>query len=186
MLGTLFFSFTLVLVARLAASRAMPVAVAVGGIALQLSAIAVGDAGFAILQPEPALGGALADPTSPIAVAHQIALRSGGTPGRGYVVRVFPVLPAVLIALLDARRRPLASGIAFGLGLFVVNAVMFLRSPAFAHVHPDALDAVVTLLVTVLAAAVATRAALAFERRVTTPGPQARLAPDVLPATRGA
>jgi hypothetical protein len=186
MLGTLFFTFTLVLVARLAASRAMPVAVAVGGIALQLSAIAVGDAGFALLQPEPALGEALADPSSPIAVAHQIALRSGGTPGRGYIVRVFPVLPALLLALLDARRRPLASGMAFGLGLFVVNAVMFLRSPAFAHVHPDALDAAVALLVTVLAAVVATRAALAFERRVTTPGPQARLAPGVLPATRGA
>jgi hypothetical protein len=186
MLGTLFFAFTLVLVARLAASRAMPVAIAVGGIALQLSAIAVGDAGFAIVQPEPDLGEALADPTSPIAVAHQIALRSGGTPGRGYIVRIFPVLPALLITLVDPRRRPLAAGVAFGLGLFVVNAVMFLRSPSFAHVHPDALDGAIALVITALAAVVATRAATAFERRVAAPRAEARIAPDALPVTRGA
>jgi hypothetical protein len=186
MLGTLFFAFTLVLVARLAASRAMPVAIAVGGIALQLGAIAVGDAGFALLQPTPDLGEALADPSSPIAVAHEIALRSGGTPGRGYIVRIFPVLPALLITLVDARRRPLAAGLAFGLGLFVVNAVMFLRSPSFAHVHPDALEGAVALVVTALAAVVATRAATAFERRVAAPSAEARIAPDALPVTRGA
>ena len=186
MLGALFFTFTLVLVARLSASRTMPVVIALGGIALQLVAIAVGDVGMAILQPEPALGDALADPTSPIAVAHQIALRSGGTPGRGFFVRLFPVLPALLITLIDARRRPLASGVAFGVGLFVVNVVMLMRSPSFAHVHPDLLDAGVGLAITAIAAIVSTFGALAFQQRLAPTAANTRVAPDAVPAARGA
>jgi hypothetical protein len=185
-LGTLFFAFTLVLASRLAASRTMPVVIALGSVALQLIAIAVGDVGFAILQPEPALGEALADPTSPIAVAHQIALRSGGTPGRGFFVRLFPVLPALLITLIDARRRPLVSGVAFGLGLFVVNAVMLMRSPSFAHVHPDLLDAMVAVVVTALAAVVSTLAATAFERRVATTPTDRHVPAGAVPISRGA
>jgi hypothetical protein len=144
----------------------MPALVAVAAVGLQLAVIAVGDVGFAVLQPEPALGEAVADPTSPIGVAHEIARRNGATPGRGFTVRIFPVLPAILMALIDARRRPLAAGLAFGLGLFVVNGVMFLRSPAFTHVHPDPIDAVVAVVVTALAAMASTVAALKFETHV--------------------
>jgi sulfite exporter TauE/SafE len=165
-LGTLFFTFSLVLAARLAASRTMPVVIAAMAVALQLAVIVVGDVGMAVLRPEPALGEALADPTSPIGVAHEIARRNGTTPGRGFTVRLFPVLPAILMALIDARRRPVAAGLAFGLGLYVVNGVMFMRSPAFTHAHPDSLDAVVALVVTALAALVSTIAATAFEARL--------------------
>jgi hypothetical protein len=185
MLGTLFFAFTLVLASRLARSRTVPVVIAVGGVVLQLTAIAVGDVGLAILQPKPDLGEALADPTSPIAVAHEIALRNGTAPGRGYMVRVFPILPALLLALFDARRRPFTAGIAFGLGLHAVNAVMFLRSPAFVHVHPDPLDALLALVVTVAAGVVATMAALAFEARLSGPAIDPRLTVAV-PVTRSA
>ena len=186
MLGALFFTFTLVLMARLADSRSMPLVIALGGIALQLTAIAVGDLGFALLKPEPALGDALADPTSPIAVAHQIALRSGGTPGRGYFVRTFPVLPALLLTLIDARRRPVPAGAAFGMALFLVNTVMLMRSPAFEHVHPDALDAVIAVVITGLAAIASTVAAIVFERRLATRAPDPRYAVTVVPASRGA
>jgi hypothetical protein len=165
-LGALFFTFPLVLASRLAASRTMPALVAVAAVGLQLAVIAVGDVGLAVLRPEPALGEAATDPTSPIGVAHEIARRSGATPGRGFTVRIFPVLPAILMALIDTRRRPLAAGLAFGLGLFVVSGVMFLRSPAFTHVHPDPLDAVVAVVVTTLVALASTVAALKFETHV--------------------
>jgi sulfite exporter TauE/SafE len=165
-LGALFFTFSLVLAARLAASRTMPVVIAVTAVVLQLAVIVVGDVGMAVLRPEPALGDALTDPTSPIGVAHEIARRNGVMPGRGFTVRLFPVLPAVLMALIDARRRPLAAGLAFGLGLYAVNGVMFMRSPAFTHAHPDSLDAIAALVVTALAAVVSTVAATAFEARL--------------------
>ena len=180
-LGTLFFTFTLVLSARLSGSRTLPVIIAVGGIVLQLSAIAVGDIGLAILQPTADLGNALSEPTSPIAVAHQIAQRNGTTPGRGYLVRVFPVLPALLLALVDPRRRPLAAGVAFGLGLYAVNWVMFGRSPAFAHVHPDPIDALVALVVTAIVAMVSTMAATAFEARLTGSDAEPRIATAAVP-----
>jgi hypothetical protein len=186
MLGALFFAFTLVLAARLARSRAMPAAIAAGAVVLHLGAIAVGDAGMAVLQPEPALGEALADPTSPIAVAHEIARRSGVTPGRGFTVRMFPLLPALVIALVDARRRPRGAGLAFGLTLFAVNGVMFLRSPAFTHVRPDLLEAAVAAVATILAAAASTGAAMAFERRLAGTAPDERLPTGAVPAPRRA
>ena len=185
MLGTLFFTFTLVLTSRLTRSRTVPVVIGIGGVVLQLTAIGVGDVGLAILQPQPDLGEALADPTSPIAVAHAIARRNGTPPGRGYMVRVFPILPALLLTLVDARRRPFTAGIAFGIGLHAVNAVMFLRSPAFTHVHPDPLDAVLALGLTVAAGALSTAAALAFEARLSGSAVDPRLSAAV-PVTRRA
>jgi len=184
MLGALFFTFTLLLTSRLARSRAVPLVVGIGGVVLQLAAIGVGDVGMAILQPTPDLGDALSDPASPIAVAHEIARRNGATPGRGFTTRLLPVVPALLMVLFDARRRPLLAGIACGLGLYAVNAFMLLRSPAFAHVHPDALDALVALAVTTMAAALSTLAALAFERRVSTAARDTRLPSAPLPVTR--
>jgi hypothetical protein len=168
MLGGLLLTFALVVTARLATSRAMPVVVTVGGLALQLAVIGIGDAGMAMLRPVPGVADAIAaNPTSPIAIAHEIARRSGVTPGRGFTVRLFPILPAIAMALIDPRRRPLATGLGFGGALYVVNGVMFLRSPAFAHVHPDATDALVALVLTILAALAGTIAATAFERRAT-------------------
>jgi hypothetical protein len=166
-LGSAFFTFALLLTARLAASRLLPAVVAAAAVALQLAVIGVGDVGMAVLQPESAVADVIAtDPTSPIAVAHEIARRNGTTPGRGFTVRLFPVLPAIAMALVDPRRRPISAGLAFSLGLFVMNGVMFLRLPAFAHVHPDPIDALVAVVLTVVAALVATSAATAFEARM--------------------
>jgi hypothetical protein len=185
-LGTLFLGFSLVLTARLAASRTMAIFVAAAAVVLQLGVIGVGDVGMAILQPEPALGEALADPTSPIAVAHAIATRNGTTPGRGFTVRLFPVLPAVVLALIDARRRPRAAALGFGLALYVVSSLMLIRSLAFVHVHPDALDAVVALVLTAMAALVASGGVTAFEARLAGASLEPRLAADAAVATRGA
>jgi hypothetical protein len=167
MLGALFFAFTLVLVTRLARSRGMAIVVAATAVVLQISAIAVGDVGMAVLQPGSAVAEAIAaDPGSPIAVAHEIARRNGATPGRGIAVRLFPVLPAALLVLLDACRRPVVAGLGFGLALYAINAVMFLRSPAFAHVHPDATEAAIAAALTAIAAILGTLAATTFETRV--------------------
>jgi hypothetical protein len=185
LLGGLFLTFVLVLTARLAGSRTMPVGVAAAAVALQLAVIVVGDVGFAVLRPEPAVADAIAaDPSSsPIAIAHEIARRNGTTPGRGFIVRLFPLLPALVLALVDPRRRPLAAGLAFGVGLYLVNAVMFLRSPAFAHVHPDALAALFGLVATVIAALLATLTALAFEARTIRPEPATRVETTAVLAT---
>ena len=184
LLAGLFLTFTLVLSARLAGSRALPVVVAVASVALQLVVIAVGDVGLAVLRPQPAVADAMAaDPASPIAIAHEIARRNGATPGRGFTVRLFPVLPAIILALVDPRRRPVAAGLGFGLGVFAVNGVMFMRSAAFTHVHPDAGDTLVALVGTAGAALAATFAALAFEARMTGGEPAARVATTVVPVT---
>ena len=168
MLGGLLLTFALVVTARLATSRAMPVVVTVGGLALQLAVIGIGDVGMAMLRPVPGVADAIAaDPTSPIAIAHEIARRSGVTPGRGFTVRLFPILPAIVMALIDPRRRPVAAGLGFAGALYVVNGVMFLRSPAFAHVHPEPTDALAALVLTALAALAGTVAATACERRAT-------------------
>jgi len=177
-LGGLFFTFSLVMAARLSASRLMPLAVAVAGVLLHLSVIVIGDVGMAVLKPEPGIAEALAaDPASPIAVAHEIARRNGVAPGRGYMVRLFPLLPALALVLIDARRRAVAAGLTFGLVIYVVNAVMLMRSPAFSHVHPDGVDALAAVVLTVLAAVAGTVAALAFERRLIDGGAAARIAP---------
>ncbi|HYE91649.1 MAG TPA: hypothetical protein VEA38_11545 [Terriglobales bacterium] len=165
-LGALFLTFTLLVAARLAASRALPLAIAIGGVLLQLAVIGLGDVGFAVLQPESVVAEAVAaDPTSPIGVAHEIARRNGNTPGRAFTIRMFPVLPALLMLVFDPRRRPIPAGLAFGLALYVVNGVMFLRAPAMSHVRPDGLDALVAVIVTAVAALAATALAIAFERR---------------------
>jgi hypothetical protein len=179
MLGGLFFAFSLVLTARLSAARLMPLVVVVAGVLLHLSVIVIGDIGMAVLRPEPAIAEAIAaDPGSPIAVAHEIARRNGVAPGRGYMVRLFPLLPALALALLDARRRAIAGGVAFGLVIYMVNAVMLMRSPAFSHVHPDGMDALAGVVLAVIASLVGTTAAVVFERRLIDDGAAARIAPS--------
>jgi len=183
LLGGLFFTFTLVLTARLAGSRTIPIVVVIAAVGLQLAVIVVGDLGLAILQPQPAVADAIAaDPSSPIAIAHEIARRNGTTPGRGFTVRLFPVVPAIVLAFVDPRRRPLAAGLAFGLALYAVNGVMFMRSPAFAHVHPETGDALLALVGTAIVALCAAGLALAFEALVSHRR-LARIAPSAVPVT---
>jgi len=154
---------------------------------LQIAVIAVGDVGMAVLQPASAVAEAIVDePTSPIAVAHEIARRNGTTPGRSFAVRLFPLLPAALLVLVDPRRRPFAGGLAFAAGIYLVSAVMFLRAPAFAHVHPDVVDAVIAAGLTALAALAGTLAATAFETRVLGGRTDDPVVPSGVVLTRGA
>jgi len=147
-LGSLAFTFALLLVARMTESRSAPLALAIGALLVQISILLVGDLGFAILEPIPAIEEAIAaDPTSPIAIAHEMARRNGWAPGRSMILRLIPLAPAALMALADPLRRwRLAAGV-FGLGLVVTSAAVLGRLPALSHALPSAADAALALVV---------------------------------------
>jgi hypothetical protein len=151
-LGALAFTFALVLAARLAGSRALPLALAVGALAVQTSIILVGDLGFALLEPTPAIEEAIAaDPTAPIAVAHEIARRNGMTPGRSLTMRLIPLVPAAAMTLVDPLRRRRRASAAYGLVLAATSGVVLSRWPALSHALPSAADTVVALALTLAA-----------------------------------
>jgi len=154
-LGALAFTFALVLVARLARSRSMPLALAVGALVVQLSIILVGDIGFAWLDPTSAIDEVIAaDPASPIAVAHEMARRNGMTLGRSLTMRLLPLVPAALMTLADPLRRwRLAAGV-FGLTFAAVSASVLSRWPALSHALPSPADTALALALT-LAASIA-------------------------------
>ena len=80
-LGSLAFTFALILVTRIAESRAAPATLAVGALLVQISILLVGDVGFAILEPTPGIAEAIAaDPMSPVAIAHEMAAATAGSP----------------------------------------------------------------------------------------------------------
>jgi hypothetical protein len=147
-LGALFFTFALVLVARLAASRWVPFALTVGALVVQVSILLVGDLGFALLRPTSTIEEAIAaDPDSPVAVAHEMARRNGVVPGRSMVLRLIPILPAALMTLVDSLRRWRVGAAVFGLALVATSAVVLGRVPALSHALPSAADAALGLAV---------------------------------------
>lgn len=168
-LGALFFTFALVLVTRLAASRGMPFALTVGALVVQISILLVGDLGFALLQPTSTIEEAIAaDPASPVAVAHEMARRNGGVPGRSMILRLIPILPAALMTLADSRRRWRVAAAVFGLALVATSAVVLGRVPALSHARPSPADAALALVVALVCAVVsgwcAAKIAAAFAR----------------------
>ncbi len=167
-LGSLAFCFTLVLAARTTQHRVMPVAAAAGAVLFHMTVLGVADVGFALIQPVPAIEAAIAaDPAAPLAIAHEMARRNGTPPGRSLWLRIVPVLPAMLLVLLDARRRWLVGSIAFGLSLAVLSSALLARSPSLSHVRPSVADILIGLVVATAAAiaggALAVRAAHAFD-----------------------
>jgi hypothetical protein len=152
-LGALAFTFALVLVARIAESRSAPLALAVGTLLVQISILLVGDVGFALLEPTSTIEEAIAaDPTSPVAVAHEMARRNGMTPGRSLILRLLPLAPAALMTLADALRRWwLAAGV-FGLALVATSAAVLGRLPALSHALPSAADSALALVIALVCA----------------------------------
>src|SRR6185436_16181756 len=62
--------------------------------------------------------------------------RNRGTPGRSLTARLLPLVPAVVLALVDVRRRWPPAALAMGATLFAVASYSMVRAPAFAHVVP--------------------------------------------------
>jgi hypothetical protein len=151
MLGGLLLAFPLVLVTRLGGGRWAPVVVVLGALAIQISTMLVASAGFALFQPVSALAEAIAaDPASPIAIAHEIARRNGTVVGRSLIAYWMPLVPALLLTVVDARRRWTTAAGIFGLALAIANGLTLGRSPAFAQVLPGTGDTVIALVVTAL------------------------------------
>jgi hypothetical protein len=152
-LGALFFTFALVLVTQLAASRGMPFALAVGALLVQISILLIGDLGFALLQPTSTIEAAIAaDPASPVAVAHEMARRNGGVPGRSMILRLIPILPAALMTLADSRRRWRLGAAVFGLALVATSAAVLGRVPALSHAIPSPADVALALVAALVCA----------------------------------
>ena len=152
-LAGLVFAFTLVLGARLSGLRWAPVAIVLLGVLAQLSINAVATAGFALIQPTSTIQEVLAadDGSSPIAVAHEMARRNRTQAGGSALPRVFPLGGALLLALVDGRRRPMTGSFAFGAGLLAIALPRMLRSPALAHVLPDTATTAAGLALVLLA-----------------------------------
>jgi len=152
-LGTLAFTFALGLIARVAHSRSVPLVLTVGALLVQLSIVVVGDIGFAMLQPTPAIEEAIAaDPASPIAVAHEMARRNGTTPGRSLTLRLIPLIPGAVMAAANPVRRPRLAALVFGLALAAVSGVGLGRLPALSHALPSSGDTGLALALTLGAA----------------------------------
>ena len=155
MLASLLLPLALVTAARLTGLRWAPVLVAAVMLAATLAGQAVARAGFAWLQPVPAIQEAIAaDPTSPIALAHEIAAKNRTAPGAtaGGAARVLALLPPLVMAAVDPRRRPVAATVGYGVSLFVLVGWQLAASPAFRPLVPGALETTAALGLTVAAA----------------------------------
>jgi hypothetical protein len=172
-LMALFTAFSLALTTRLVGWRSAPVIVLAISLLVQLSTWAVADVGFALAKPTSVIAEVLAadDGTSPIAVAHEMARRNRGTPGRSLTARLVPLVPAVALALVDVRRRWALASLGMGAALFAVASYTMLRAPAFVHVVPDVATFVAGLILTLVAAVAGAWLAVGLAARVVSPDP---------------
>lgn len=153
-LGALLAPLPLVITARLSKLRAAPALAVLVVVALGIGGAVVARVGFAWTKPVSFLAEEIAkDPTSPIAVAHEIARKNGTTPGAfSPLVMVLALLAALAMVAVDGRQRPVLASLAFGLTLFVGVSLLLARSPAFAHSLPSMSDTGTGVVFTALAA----------------------------------
>ncbi len=153
MLAALLAPIALVVTAHVSRVRAAPALVVLVVFLIALVGAEVSRMGFAWVQPESFLAEEIAkDPTSPIAVAHEMARKNGTRPG-GFnpVFMVWPLLASLVMGAVDARRRPVLASVAYGLTLFTAVSVAFARLPAFAESLPSVPETALAAAVTVLA-----------------------------------
>ena len=154
-LGALLLPLGLVVMGRLARWRSAPALAMVTMLAFGFAGSVVARAGFAWLQPQSFIGEEIAkDPTSPIAISHEIARKNGTLPGPTLRPLLFMLLGAAVIALANPRRRPVAAAITLGLVLVAGVWLTLARQPAFAQSLPGATDAAIAVVLTVLAGAI--------------------------------
>jgi hypothetical protein len=154
-LAALLVPLALVVTARTSGLRTAPALTVLVVLLLGLGGTAVTRAGFAWLQPVSFLAEEIAkDPTSPIAIAHEIARKNGTTPGtmmQGLLA--VALLGAVVMSVVDARRRPGLASAAYGVTVFVAVGAFLARLPAFASSTPSGLEMATAAVVTLLAGA---------------------------------
>jgi hypothetical protein len=164
MLAALLLPLPLVAAARLSGHRWAPALVLAVVLAANLAGDQIARAGFAWLQPVPAVEEAIAqDPTSPVALANEIARKNATEVGVSRMaVRPLALVPALLMALVDVRRQPVGATLAFAAGVFALNGWSLGATPAFRPLLPPALQIGLALLITLGAGAVGGRLADRF------------------------
>jgi hypothetical protein len=166
MLAALFAPLALVVTAHLSRLRAAPVLVVATVFVIGLAGAAVSRAGFAWVQPESFLAVEIAkDPTSPIAVAHEMARKNGTTPGAFNPIFVgLALLAALVMVAVDARGRPVLASVAYSITVFVTVSATLARMPAFAQSLPSVPQTALAAAATVLGGVAGGVLASAVER----------------------
>jgi hypothetical protein len=160
-LAALLLPLALVGTTRLTGRRGTPIVLLLVVAAVALVGGQIARAGFAWTRPVSVIGEEIAkDPTSPIALAHEIARKNGTAPAdAGSILMVMALIPGVVLVALDPRRRPVAATLGWAIALFVIYGASLARSPAFRPMAPGAGATVVALALTAGAAALGGRAA---------------------------
>jgi hypothetical protein len=137
----------LITTSRVSGSRGAPILLLLIVIATGMAGARIARAGFAWLEPVSVIQDEIRkDPASPIALAYVIARKNGTPPGRtGGMLHVFALLPVVVLAAIDARRRPVAATLGYALALFVVLGWLLGHRPAMAPLVPGVLATSVAL-----------------------------------------
>ncbi len=156
MLAALLLPPALVATARVSGLRWAPLAMLVVVLVVHVAGVRIARAGFDVLQPVSVIDEEIAkDPTSPIAVAQLIARKNQTPPGGpGAGGQIASMLPAALLVLVDARRRPYAATLVWAVTLFAVWHRLLAGSPAFAPMTPGIADTQAALAITAVAALV--------------------------------
>jgi hypothetical protein len=154
-LAALLVPLALVVTARLSRLRAAPMLTMLVVLLVGIGGAAVARAGFAWMKPVSFLAEEIAkDPSSPIAITHEMARKNGTTPGAfGLTLVALALLAAVVMSVVDARRRPVAAALAYGLTLFGAVSIMLARMPALAPSLPSLVETALALGFTALAGA---------------------------------
>jgi len=156
-LGALLLPLALVPTARLTKNRWAPVMALVLVALVGMAGHRIARAGFEVMQPVSVIEGEITkDPTSPIAVANITARKNGFPPGRvgGLPLLIMGLVPVIAMSLVDARRRPVASTVAYALLLFIVGGWRIAGLPALAPMVPGPGPTVVAFVLTAATALV--------------------------------
>ena len=155
--ASLLLPLALVPTARLSGNRWAPVLLLVLVALVGAAGLEIARAGFQVMQPVSVIDEEIAkDPTSPIAVATIMARKNRMTPGRvgGLPLLYMGFAGVFAMSLVDARRRPVAATVAYGLLLFIVAGWRISNAPALAPMAPGLGPTIVAFALTAGAAAV--------------------------------
>jgi hypothetical protein len=179
-LGALLLPLALIPGVRLLDRRWAPVAAVVVALGIAVLGEQVARVGFAMAQPESVLDEEIArDPTSAIALAAAIRAKSGKTGMPQPIRLLLPVLAAVVMTVVDPRRRPTAACVAYGVALLALYGWSTSHSPAFQPLVPSTAQTAAALALTALAGLLGALAAGHLADRLgAPPGPAALPVPE--------
>jgi hypothetical protein len=137
-LAALILPLALVTTARVSALRWAPALAVLLSFAIGLAGQQIASLGFAIIRPVSFIDEEVAkDTSSPIAVGREIAEKNRAVPPPSWPLRLaLPLVPAALLALADARRRPVGAAVVYAVSVFAAYAWFLSTLPAYAPVVP--------------------------------------------------